>query len=187
MKATATAVSLYWHNRQAIAVVFPDAVITVQKTLFYILTGSFFFFSQFFLFFLSVFNDLFQLIFLGRKVAFFCSYSFLGRLKLFCFLSNIFCSIFNVLLAKFFFQLLHLNFFIDGLKLTVVLYVVTLFFVFGNQFLCIFNPLLLLFNKLIDTIDLFFHPCLTGIKTGNLIFKVFYFHRKFSFQNVDLI
>ena len=163
MKATTATVSFNWNYCKAVTEILTNAVIAQQQPLIHMAPGIGSNFIIMLFFFLSFFNYLFQFALFTIQVCFFSTHSLFCKLKLFGFLCYFFRSIFNMLFTQLFFKLLHFNLFIDGFKLTVILYILTLLFIFFDQSLCFLYSFFLLLNELLDSIDLFFNtrlPCM---------------------------
>src|SRR5574337_266518 len=93
-------------------------------------------FVEVLLFFFGGRNNFFKLAFLCIQHTFFRRQRFLCFFQSHCFFGNFFVGIFNVFFAKLYLELLHFNFFVDCFKLTVVLYIFALLFIFFHQGLC---------------------------------------------------
>src|SRR6476660_1118093 len=133
------------------------------------------FLSQFIKMFFFLFcgsNDLFKLTLLGSQNSFLGAKCFFSLIQSLGFFSYFFIGILNMFFTQLYFQLLHLHFFIDSLKLPVILYVFALLFIFFDQRFGFLDCFFLLSNKLCNTVDLFFDTKLTSMQTVNFIFQV---------------
>src|SRR5205085_8368737 len=98
------------------------------------------------------------LIFLILEHRFLVTNIFPRLIEMLYFLSDLFICVFNMFFSQLYFELLHFNFLIDCLKLTAVLYILTLLFVFLYKGFCILDGILLLVNEFLDPIYFFFYP-----------------------------
>ncbi len=187
VEATTTGIPFYGNYGKTVAVTVTDFLVAGEETGFHMLFGFSGHLPEMFFFLLISSDDLFQFAFFSRQNAFFSGNILLGFFEQDGFLRNFFVGVLDMFFSQLHFQLLHFNFFVDRFELPIVLYILTLLFVFGNQGFGFLDGFTTLLNEFRHTIDFFLDTGLTGMQTSDLIFQVSYFHRQLPFQDLDLI
>src|SRR6266498_5534003 len=140
-----------------------------------------------FFFLLCFLDDFIKLAFFVIKRAFFIAYLFFNNFQCFHFFSKFFIGVAILFFREFAFKLLHFLLFINRFELAAIFHSFALFFIFFYKRFCIFYGNLFLLNKFRDAVNLFLNAVFTTVQPLYFIFKIAYFHGKFTFQNFDLI